>query len=64
MDTERKAATEAENKPVCHVIVLRLVTVRGYSNMNVNTRTHENENAIRARLPPIGHPVVFFLRNL
>jgi hypothetical protein len=60
MDAERSAATEAENKPVYH----DCVAVNVCGNMNVDTRTYENEDPISTRLPAIGHLLVFVLRNL
>ena len=61
MATERNPATEAENKPVYHVIV---VAVNMRSNMTVDMRTHEDKDTISALLPAIGHVLIFFLCNL
>ena len=44
--------------------IIDRVTVNVRSNLNVDTRTHENENPISALLPAIGHLVVIFLCNL
>jgi hypothetical protein len=57
-DTESRAATAAENKPV--------YSVPDYARrkMYADTRTHKNEDPIGILLPAIGHLIVFFLCSL
>ena len=54
----RSAATEAENRPVYGA------PVYAQDNMNGDTRTHKDEDAISILLPGFDHLIVFLLRNL
>ena len=54
----RRAATEAENRPVYGA------PVYAQDNTNGDTRAHEDEDAISILLPAFNHLIVFLLRNL
>ena len=57
-ETASSAATAAENKPVCSVLLVYV-----WSSEIVETRTDEDGDSVGVFLLEVGHLVVFFLCN-